>query len=117
MAKVEALKSRGQSIIKTESFGKMLVLFLGNPSFSEGPDRICFSDGVPVAVVSGGYMYIQDTYRTRAVQAHCDKFAEEEETESDTVVRTSPDNFDFILGSVFTKAGLPLTSRRKDGEG
>lgn len=117
MAKVEPVLSRGQHATKVFTMGKAVYLQLGSVGDSRlpDPDRILFSDGVPVAIVTGGVMYVQDTYRTKGVSTHVNKFTEE--TESDTVVRTSPDNFDFILGSVFTKAGLPLTKRRTDGTG
>lgn len=110
MAKVPESKSRGQNSLKVFTFGKAVHFHLGH-LYSETPDRICFSDGVPVAIVTGGYLYIQDTYRSRSVMAHIAKFQEAAETGIE--VRIDPDGFDFVLGSVLSKTALPLTRRPK----
>lgn len=69
-------------------------------------DALLFWDGFPVAVMTGAVVYFMDgkilAACTKAINAFAGQAA---------IVRAADADFDFLVGSLLTKAGLPLTRR------
>lgn len=72
-----------------------------------GNERILCYDGVVIAVQAGSVVYYYDDKYQPAVMKAIHEFAESNEMQ----VRMSGSEFDFVLGSLLTKVGLPLTRR------
>jgi hypothetical protein len=70
-------------------------------------EAIHFFDGKPVAVESAGILY----HHTEQTSATTKLFNETLSTAPH--IRCSASDFDFILGQLLLKAGLPLTRREK----
>lgn len=69
-------------------------------------DAILFWSSIPLAILSGGYVYYLDDKLPAAATK-----ALHEWTGNSPLVRSSSSDFDFIFGSLLTKVGLPLTRR------
>lgn len=108
---VKPIPSKSQSRLKVFTFGKAVYFRLGDANEVK-PDRICFSCGVPVAVSSGGFFYIADQWWSKTTTKHINDFTNEDTTPVVTI-RLPPDEFDFVVGSILSKAALPLTSRTR----
>lgn len=87
-----------ESIVINKISASHLVLRLSQ-------DEIHFWRGSPLAVVTGGVLYFStplEPAETKMVN----------ETSPDAPhVRSAAGDFDFLVGQLFTKAGLPLTRR------
>ena len=73
-----------------------------------GRDSILTWDGAPIAVQTGGIVYIAQADRAPARTAAIEKYAGDLPQ-----VRVSAQEFDFTVGTILTRAGLPLTRMEK----
>jgi hypothetical protein len=97
--------SRARGFITLSRKGNAVTILLGED------DAILFLHGFATAVSTGGSVYFLDlaykSSETKAINA----FADAKRDRPVVKVRVA-EQFDFIVGSVLSKAGLPLTMRR-----
>lgn len=81
-------------------------------SIAEGV--VYFWDGKPFAVLSGGVVYILDKIYTAAQWHVINQVCRFNDLAP--VIRVSPRDFDFVLGSCLTRLGLQLTRAPRDSD-
>jgi hypothetical protein len=97
---------RARAVLNLMRVGRATLLRMGI-------DWLLFLEGKPVGAISGGYVYMLDAVYSAADTKAFVRFAAEADALDFPIVNVRVgEQFDFIVGSVLSKAGLPLTMRR-----
>lgn len=92
---------RAYLFLKARAKGKRLEVIV-----NDDREGVLFWEARPVAIIAGGCCYYLDMKWPGGVTKAIHEWAEHK-----PLIRSAASDFDFVLGSLLTKVGIPLTRR------